>query len=198
MRRATKKNPVVLPVKANSKATFEALVEATTNLIEAKGPYHFTSNEIAEEAGVAISSFYQYFFNKEAAIGEVVKRFMLNDEVLFADLVQRCRTIEEVLEGAQAIMRRDLKLRREILLNAQHLMGSKRVFERRRRLAELLEPFLPLTKFKTKARRKLGAQVVVHTFLSVAVGFMDVAAEDVDRAEIQREISGLILSYLRE
>lgn len=197
MRRATKKNPVVLPVKANSKATFEAIVKATTNLIQARGPYHFTSNEIAEEAGVAISSFYQYFYNKEAAINEVVNRFLIQDEVLFAEMVKSCRSIQEILVGAQEIMRKDLRLRKEILLNAQQLIGSQRIFERRRRLAELLEAYMPATKFKTKAHRKLGAQVVVHTFLSVAVGFMDVEPNDGERGEIQKEISGIILSYLR-
>lgn len=197
MRRATKKNPVVLPVKANSKATFEAILKATTNLIQARGPYHFTSNEIAEEAGVAISSFYQYFYNKEAAINEVVNRFLIQDEVFFAQMVKNCRSIQEILVGAQEIMRKDLRLRKEILLNAQQLIGSQRIFERRRRLAELLEAYMPATKFKTKAHRKLGAQVVVHTFLSVAVGFMDVEPNDGERGEIQKEISGIILSYLR-
>lgn len=197
MRRPTKKKPVILPVKANSKATFEAIVKATANLIEARGPYHFTSNDIAQKAGVAISSFYQYFFNKEAAILEVVKRFMLQDEVWYAELVAGAKNIEDILHGAQQIMLRDLKLRREILLNAQDLIGSHQVFERRRRLALLLEPFMPSTKFKTQARRRIGAQVVMHTFLSVAVGFMDVEPKDSERAEIQREISGLILGYLR-
>lgn len=197
MRRATKKNPVVLPVKANSKATFEAIIKATTNLIEERGPYRFTSNEIAQKAGVAISSFYQYFYNKEAAITEVVRRFLLQDEAWFAGVVASAGSIEEVLAGAQDIMRRDMRLRREILLNAQALIGSGRVFERRRRLAQLLEPFMPAEKFKGKARRRLGAQVVVHTFLSVAVGFMDVAPDDPESAEVQREISGVILSYVR-
>lgn len=197
MRRATKKNPVVLPVKTNSKASFEAILQATTNLIEARGPYHFTSNEIAAEAGVAISSFYQYFYNKEAAIGAVVQRFLARDELLFAELVAASSSIEEVLAGAQAIMRREVKLRREILQNAQQLVGSRRILERRRRFAELLEPFMPAQKFRTRARRRLGAQVVVHTFLSVAVGFMDVSANDGERAQIQKEIAGIILSYLR-
>lgn len=197
MRRASKKNPVVLPVKANSKATFEAIVRATTNLIEARGPFQFTSNDVAEKAGVAISSFYQYFYNKEAAIQVVVTRFLQEDEVLFGELVQASRSIEEILQGAQEIMRRDLRLRKQILLNAQALVGSQRVFERRRRLAALLEPFMPAAKFKTPASRRLGAQVVVHTFLSVAVGFMDVVPADTQSAEIQQEISGIILGYLR-
>ncbi|MFY7992351.1 MAG: TetR/AcrR family transcriptional regulator [Bacteriovoracaceae bacterium] len=197
MRRATKKNPVVLPIKSNSTATFEAILKATTNLIVDRGLYYFTSNEIAEEAGVAISSFYQYFYNKEAAINEVVKRFLVQDEVWFAELVNACMSMEEILQGAQEIMRRDPKLRKEILLNAQDLIGAPRVLERRRRLAELIEPFMPAHKFKTKARRRLGAQVVVHTFLSVEVGFMDVSPNDGERAEIQKEISGIILSYLR-
>lgn len=196
MSRATKKNPVILPIKANSRATFEAILNATTNLIELKGPYNFTSNDIANKAGVAISSFYQYFLNKEAAIGEVVNRFLRQDEIWFADLVQASTSIEQILKGAQAIMMRDSKLRKGILVNIAALIGSDRVYERRRVFALLLEPFMPAKKFKTKEQRMLGAQVVVHTFLSVEVGFMDGQPDDIEKTAIQKEISGLILNYL--
>lgn len=144
-----------------------------------------------------INSFYQYFLNKESAVLVIVDRILRKDEEDFAEILKSEKTFEGILERATAIMNKDEKLRKEILVNLVALVGSKRVYERRREFAKLITPFLSDEKFKTSESRLLGAQVVVHTFLSVLVGFLDGSIEKIETEAIQAELRGLLLNYVR-
>ena len=54
-------------------ATVAAIVEAATYILRQDGPGGFTTNKVAEKAGVNIASFYQYFPNKEALVFHITK-----------------------------------------------------------------------------------------------------------------------------
>src|SRR5262249_32018438 len=57
-----------------SRATVEALLEATTDILSREGYAKLTTNRIAERAGVNIASLYQYFPGKEAIVAELRRR----------------------------------------------------------------------------------------------------------------------------
>ena len=59
-------NPRKPPVQRRSKATVEAILTAAAQVFEARGYAAGTTNRIAESAGVAIGTLYQYFPSKEA------------------------------------------------------------------------------------------------------------------------------------
>jgi AcrR family transcriptional regulator len=59
--------------QARSRMTVNTLVEAATYILRNDGPSGFTSNKVAEKAGVNIASFYQYFPNKEALLFHITK-----------------------------------------------------------------------------------------------------------------------------
>lgn len=63
------------PKQDRARATVEAIIEATTRILEADGLEALTTNRVAEVAGVSIGSLYQYFPNKQALIDEVRARF---------------------------------------------------------------------------------------------------------------------------
>src|SRR5215467_12642692 len=66
MKSATKKKAVVRePRQKRSQETKEKLLKAAETLFEKRGYEETTSHEIADEAGVAIGSFYAYFADKE-------------------------------------------------------------------------------------------------------------------------------------
>jgi AcrR family transcriptional regulator len=62
------------PRQSRSIATVAAIVEAATYIVSRGGLADFTSNKVAERAGVNIASFYQYFPNKEALLFHIVQR----------------------------------------------------------------------------------------------------------------------------
>ena len=56
------------PQQARSQATVEAILTATAHILTEAGYDHFTTNRVAEQAGVSIGSLYQYFPNKESLL----------------------------------------------------------------------------------------------------------------------------------
>jgi AcrR family transcriptional regulator len=66
--------PRKTPRQARSKATVDAIVEATTQVLLDGGYEKFTTARAAERAGVSIGSLYQYFPNKAALASAVVDR----------------------------------------------------------------------------------------------------------------------------
>jgi len=66
-----KLSPKKTPRQERSRATVEALLEATTDILIREGYTKLTTNRIAERAGVNIASLYQYFPGKEAIVAEL-------------------------------------------------------------------------------------------------------------------------------
>src|SRR5215472_18972509 len=67
-------SPKKKPRQERSRATVEALLEATTDILIREGYTKLTTNRIAERAGVNIASLYQYFPGKEAIVAELRRR----------------------------------------------------------------------------------------------------------------------------
>jgi AcrR family transcriptional regulator len=62
------------PRQARAKATVDAIVEATTQVLLKDGYERFTTARAAERAGVSVGSLYQYFPNKAALASAVIER----------------------------------------------------------------------------------------------------------------------------
>lgn len=62
------------PKQARSMATVAAIVEAAARILEQHGHTGFSTNAVAELAGVSIGSLYQYFPSKEALLGTLMAR----------------------------------------------------------------------------------------------------------------------------
>jgi AcrR family transcriptional regulator len=67
-------NPRKNAAQERSRATVDALVEATARILVKDGFDKASTNRIAEAAGVSIGSLYQYFPCKEALIAAVIDR----------------------------------------------------------------------------------------------------------------------------
>jgi AcrR family transcriptional regulator len=63
-----------------SRATVDALVEATARILVKEGFDKASTNRIAEAAGVSVGSLYQYFPGKEALVVAVMDRH--NEETM--------------------------------------------------------------------------------------------------------------------
>jgi AcrR family transcriptional regulator len=68
------------PRQARSRATVDAIVTAGARVLDTRGWSGFTTNEVANVAGVSIGSLYQYFPNKMALVDAIRRRHF--DDVL--------------------------------------------------------------------------------------------------------------------
>lgn len=62
------------PAQSRSRATVEAILDATAHILLNDGLAATSTNRVAEKAGVSIGSLYQYFPNKNALIGALRRR----------------------------------------------------------------------------------------------------------------------------
>ena len=67
-------NPRKQPSQERSRATVDALVEATARILVRESFDKASTNHIAEKAGVSVGSLYQYFPGKEALVAAVMER----------------------------------------------------------------------------------------------------------------------------
>ena len=65
-------NPRKTASQSRSRATVDALVEATARVLVRQGYDRASTNKIAAAAGVSIGSHYQYFPSKEALVAAVM------------------------------------------------------------------------------------------------------------------------------
>src|SRR5216683_2695549 len=56
------------PRQSRALDTVEVIFEATARILQAEGRRGFTTNRIAERAGISIGTLYQYFGNKQAIL----------------------------------------------------------------------------------------------------------------------------------
>lgn len=71
------------PKQARARATFDAIIEAATRILDTDGYAALTTERLAQVAGVGVGSVYEYFPDKDTVVAEVVRRLL--DE-LTADL----------------------------------------------------------------------------------------------------------------
>jgi AcrR family transcriptional regulator len=62
------------PRQARSRATWEAILEAASQILERDGAAGFNTNAVAERAGVSIGTLYQYFPDKTAILLAAAER----------------------------------------------------------------------------------------------------------------------------
>jgi len=80
MARKPPTNPRKNATQARSRATVDALIEATARILVHDGFEKASTNRIAEVAGVSVGSLYQYFPSKEALVAAVIDRH--NEEIM--------------------------------------------------------------------------------------------------------------------
>lgn len=62
------------PVQRRSTVTVDAILEAAARILEQGGFTRYTTNAIAERAGVSVGSLYQYFPNRDALTAALIER----------------------------------------------------------------------------------------------------------------------------
>src|SRR4029077_14043649 len=100
------------PVQTRSRATVDAILQATVQVLLRPGLGSLTTTRVANVAGVSVGTLYQYFPNLEALLAAVITRYLkaIRDAALAG--LERSRGLEpdaamrEMLESLLAHKRR--------------------------------------------------------------------------------------------
>ncbi len=189
--------PRKAPKQARSLATVEAIVEAAARILEERGHEAFSTNAVAERAGVSVGSLYQYFPRKDALIGALIFRET-------SRLVEDAERATTSLTGNEALSALILpcveqQLRRPALarlldfeearlpLDAATQKVKMRFFELTR--ATLLRSDLP---------PQADLDVASRDVVAIIKGMVDAAGEhgDRDRNQLALRVKRAVLGYL--
>ena len=84
------------PKQIRSKLMFDSILEASTRVLEEVSFKKFTTNKVAEAAGISIGSLYQYFPNKQSILIELeriaIDEMAANIESLFLKTIIRVKS----------------------------------------------------------------------------------------------------------
>lgn len=109
----TRMTPRKRPQQARSRQMQADIVAAAAELLRARGLDGFTTNAVAERAGVSIGSVYQYFPAKEAILAVLIRemrRDMRDDLVQAADRAagrSLCDAVQDLIEASLRHHQRD-------------------------------------------------------------------------------------------
>ncbi|VAW47816.1 Transcriptional regulator, AcrR family, partial [hydrothermal vent metagenome] len=133
----------------------KAILEAATCLLSTNGMKHFTTNHIANLAGVSIGSLYQYFPNKESILAKLIE---LHKEKEFKRVSAIMTRLQENPTCQNSRLEREgnvrLAVKEFINIHAENLELSRILNAQTRELACLL-PFRSTTTFLTKLLHSL-------------------------------------------
>ncbi|PQV44860.1 TetR family transcriptional regulator [Paraburkholderia sp. BL21I4N1] len=122
------------PRQARSRATVEAILIAGAQVLGRRGWAGFTTNEVAEAAGVSIGSLYQYFPNKLILSEAITARHF--DEILAVlrpigdETLPLARRVEQLVDGMIGVHSINPALHRVLLEEAPRARGPKSVHDR--------------------------------------------------------------------
>lgn len=143
--------PRKTPSQDRAKATVEAILEAAAYILVRDGWEKFTTNGVAERAGVNIASLYQYFPNKDSIVDELQRRHIEKGRAAYPEMIVQLRSqpnlraaLKILVDGAIAEHRINPKLHRvfaEELPRASRRVHGDRDRELIARLASILEPY---------------------------------------------------------
>jgi AcrR family transcriptional regulator len=144
----TKIAPRKKPIQARSRATVDAILEAATYILVEDGWERFTTNRVAERAGVNVASLYQYFPNKEAIVAELQRRHSREIRELLPTVLLELHAQRDLRGALRVIVAAVVEEHRVApslhRVFAQELPRSARQREPNdgQRWSDLLEPFM--------------------------------------------------------
>lgn len=85
---------IKVPRQLRSKEMVHAILDGAMHLIQREGVEHFTTNRVAEVAGVSVGSLYQYFASKEMILSGIIERGVLDVDLKVRDAVRSGADVE--------------------------------------------------------------------------------------------------------
>jgi AcrR family transcriptional regulator len=201
MSRRAPPKPRKLPVQARSGATVGVILEAAAHILETEGFEGYTTNAIADRAGVSIGSLYQYFPNKDAVTAALVladsEAFLARCKAAAAGVKDRSADalMEALIDAVVAHQLDRPALARLIDIEEERLAGDPRTDEIERELFELVLGLWT----EAGIRLPFGPVESTADVFALVRGITDMAGMrgEVDHAALKARVLHAVRGYLR-
>jgi AcrR family transcriptional regulator len=191
------------PTQARSKVMVDSILEAASRILEGKETVSFTTNKIAEVAGVSIGSLYQYFKSKDSIIEDLLFNKFTSTFQNFFDKLEETGDLDEesfirVMVEAQFEQWNDKSgLHKSLLKNAPKFATLNHLDRNDDRMIEFLKERIKhynLSHF-TNRNIDLALKLAINT-VRMGVYFVVTNPERYTAQEGIDEITDLLTSYL--
>jgi AcrR family transcriptional regulator len=189
--------PRKIPAQTRAIGTVEAILEAAARILETHGIQGYTTNAVAERAGVSIGSLYQYFPNKDALTAALIDRetaLLLID----IDMARRSTTfvagLRSLVRAAIAHQMRRPALARLLDFEERRLPLAQRDAHVAGTICMLVRELLVLA----DAPRVVDAAIAALDMLAIVRGMVDAAGErsETNQQELEKRVLRATLGYL--
>ncbi len=194
---AERPRPRKAPKQARSLETVRVIVEAAARILEERGHGGFSTNAVAERAGVSVGSLYQYFPSKDALIGALIVRetsLLVEDSEVAAGLPSGKEAVSAFIAACVSHQFRRPKLARLLDFEEARLpfdADTQRVGERMQAiiLRILGRPGLP---------RQPDPHAAVRDLMAIVKGMVDAAGlhGEIDQAALIGRVEKAAFGYL--
>jgi AcrR family transcriptional regulator len=203
MTRRVRTTPRKDPKQERSRATVDAILEATAHVLVEVGYERASTNRIARVAGVSIGSLYQYFPGKEALVAALVERHV--DRVT-AHLDQAFDHIEEfpprhaaralvtAVLSAQAV---DGDLHRLLVEQIPRVGRLQRITEIEHRFAKRTRDYLQSHRHESAIRNPdVAAPLIIYALHGILFGLARTDPTQLQDDAVTDEIVALVTRYI--
>lgn len=181
-----------------------SILAAASHVLDERGLDGFTTNQVAERAGVSIGSLYQYFAHRDAILTALQEREleralgMMQEVLAEGNLVRTPReTVTAVVRGLTSLYARSPGLHRVLAIEGLRVTEAERVHAFDVRVIGIIHGFLvasdaPLRRENLLAAAFVAFQAVRATMLATLLERPAHLSED----DIVEEVVDLVLRYL--
>ncbi|HKN16758.1 MAG TPA: TetR/AcrR family transcriptional regulator [Candidatus Sulfotelmatobacter sp.] len=187
------------PRQARARTTVEAILEAAARILDRQGWGRFTTNAVADAAGVSIGSLYQYFPNKLALVEAILRCHF--DDVLGAlriadEHTSRRARIEGLISGMIAAHSIHPSLHRVLLEDVPRGKISKSVHQQFE--SEYSNLYAKLIAASERSGPNPRSEVRAHVLSSAIEGVVHDAARGgtLNSPALKQELVHLVDAYL--
>ncbi|NJL99724.1 MAG: TetR/AcrR family transcriptional regulator [Synechococcaceae cyanobacterium SM2_3_2] len=192
------------PKQERSLATVQAILTAAAHILTESGYDYFTTNRVAEQAGVSIGSLYQYFPNKESLLFALAEHHA-NEMVRLAqhyldplgEISNRSilEVLQQIIKAAVAAHAVNPKLHRVLHEQVPHSEVMRELDQAK--MENVLRSFLAHRRDQLEPENlDLTVFIIERTIRSLIYGALIDRPELLKAGELEQELLALLSNYL--
>ena len=196
-RSATRLNPRKQPAQPRSSRTVGVILEAAAHILEQHGFEGYTTNSIAERAGVSIGSLYQYYPGKDAITIALIEQ----ESAVLLDAVVKAARMDDWADALRSMIRAatEHQLTRPKLARLLDFEEARLPFPAHAvRVGSTIQAAIAEVLKKRPEHLAEDVAVLAYDILAITRGLTDSAGErgETDIGELESRVIRAVFGYL--